>query len=155
MCIRDSSIAADQIFPSSATIAPEFIPEQLTAWLEAQNASISTGADLQDIAKKLRDRGYLSHSLTDPANADNTETWMSLVELSTFEKSAAGHNVARIDKMFKDLLTKQEQSSGTNLVGAAGDDEQFATAIALIAAVYVLRFTNSSSANLEAPEPEN
>lgn len=128
------SVAADQIFPSSATIAPEFIPEQLNNWLDAQNASISTGADLIDIAKKLRDRGYLSHSLTDPANAENTDTWMSLVELTSFEKSTAGHNVARIDKMFKDLLTKQEQSSGTNLVATAGDDEQFATAIALIAA---------------------
>jgi hypothetical protein len=128
------TIDPNQITPSTATIAPEFIPEQLTAWLEAQNASISTGADLIDIAKKLRDRGYLSHSLTDPANADNTETWMSLVELSSFEKSTAGHNLARIDKMFKDLLTKQEQSSGANQVATAGDDEQFATAIALIAA---------------------
>lgn len=128
------AVAANQIFPSVATIAPEFIPEQLTAWLDAQKASISNGADLEDIAKKLRDRGYLSHSLTDPANAENTDTWMSLVELSSFEKSTAGHNVARIDKMFKDLLTKEEQSSGRNLVAAAGDDEQFATAIALIAA---------------------
>lgn len=128
------AVDPNQIFPSAGTIAPEFIPEQLTAWLEAQNVSISTGSDLLDIAKKLRDRGYLSHSLTEPATLDNAETWMAQIELSSFEKSTAGHNIARIDKMFKDLLTKQEQTSGTNLVATAGDDEQFATAIALIAA---------------------
>lgn len=128
------AVDASQLFPSAASIDTAYIPEQLTAWLDAQNVSISTGADLQDIAKRLRDRGYLSHSLTDPATPENTETWMSLAELSTFEKSTAGHNLARMNQMFKDLLTKQEQSSGANKVGAAGDDEQFATAIALIAA---------------------
>ena len=128
------AVDANQILPSSASISSDLIPEQLTTWLDAQNVSISTGSDLLDIAKKLRDRGYLSHSLTDPATSDNQETWMTLIELSSFEKSTAGHNMARIDKMFKDLLTKQEQTTGTNLVATAGDDEQFATAMALIAA---------------------
>lgn len=128
-------VNAADILPSSASIREDLIPEQLVAWLEAQkDIGISDGTGMVAIAKRLRDRGYLSHSLISPVSVENQSTWMTLIEQSNFEKSTAGHNQARINNMFKDLLTKQEQSSGKNLVATAGDDEQFATAIALIAA---------------------
>jgi hypothetical protein len=125
-----------QPLPTSNQIAEDVIPEQIKTWLGLQNIKVTTGDDLLALAKLLRDRGYLSHGLETPvASEEQSSTWLSLVDGLRFEKSTSGHNMSRIDKMFGDLL-EQQTSVGPrgNLVATAGDDEQFATAIALLAA---------------------
>jgi hypothetical protein len=54
----------------------------------------------------------------------------------TFQPSASGHSLARIDAMFGRLLERETDpraAASENYVAAVGDDEQFATAVALIA----------------------
>lgn len=130
-------LTADQIEPGSPSIPKELVPEAITEWLELQKiTSAANGQDIVALAELLRKRGYLSHSLVEPVAAENqAETWLNKAggEI-TFQPSTPGHNLGRISKMFADLNALQSRSSGkANLVGAIGDDEQFATAIALIA----------------------
>ena len=52
-------------------------------------------------------------------------------------RSAAGHSYDRIDRLFTELNERESEvadSPGASLVAAVGDDEQFAAAVALIAA---------------------
>ena len=54
----------------------------------------------------------------------------------TFQPSASGHSLARIDAMFARLLERETDpraAASENYVAAVGDDEQFAVAVALIA----------------------
>ena len=54
----------------------------------------------------------------------------------TFQPSASGHSLARIDAMFARLLERETDpraAASGNYVAAVGDDEQFAVAVALIA----------------------
>jgi hypothetical protein len=125
-----------QPLPLSNQIAEDVIPEQIKTWLGLQNIKVTTGDNLLALAKLLRDRGYLSHGLEAPvASEEQSSTWLSLVDGLRFEKSTSGHNMSRIEQMFVDLVDQQNRvGSRGNLVATAGDDEQFATAIALIAA---------------------
>lgn len=109
---------------------------ELAAWVDAQ-AVPRTGAGLTELVERLRERGYLSHSLTDaPGSAD----WIAALEADgpyAFLGSRAGHSAARIEELFADLAA-QERRAGADadpgaLVAAVGDDEQFATAAALLA----------------------
>ncbi|MEY4451799.1 MAG: hypothetical protein RLZZ380_920 [Actinomycetota bacterium] len=129
-------VVASEITPGSPSIDKDLIPENLTNWLAKQtDLNIVDGATLKDAAKRLRDRGFLSHSLVEPASdATQTVTWINQVDGLEFTQSTAGHNVSRIDQMFKDLIAQEDRvGKRGNLVATAGDDEQFATAIALIA----------------------
>ena len=54
----------------------------------------------------------------------------------TFQPSASGHSLARVDAMFGRLLERETDTraaASENYVAAVGDDEQFAAAVALIA----------------------
>jgi len=107
---------------------------ELTAWVDAQEVS-RDGAGFLEAVALLRQRGYLSHSLTDDAGAAR---WIAALEADggySFEPSVAGHSVARIEAMFGDLNERAAAAGeeSTDLVAAVGDDEQFATAAALIA----------------------
>ena len=82
---------------------------------------------------RLRERGYLSHALNVP---EAGAAWGRALPGYTFQPSASGHSLARIDAMFGRLLDRPRRrstDSGESLVAAIGDDEQFAVATALMA----------------------
>lgn len=109
------------------------IPDSLVNWVQAQGVS-ADGAGLAELITRLRERGYLSHSLDTPAAGSG---WASELAGYSFAPSLAGHSVDRIDSLFTSLLEKQTASGSADnakLVAAVGDDEQFAVAAALIAA---------------------
>lgn len=134
--LSETEVQAEDVVPGTPTLDEAFIPDSLKTWLAAQpDIAITDGSGMVSIAKRLRDRGFLSHALTAPvATETQTVTWVAAVEGLEFQQSTAGHNVSRIDQLFKDLNAQQERvGKRGNLVATAGDDEQFATAIALIA----------------------
>lgn len=107
----------------------------LAAWVEQQDVP-RTSAGVVELIKRLKDRGYLSHSLQEN---DNSRGWVE--ELSSadyvFQPSYAGHSAARVEELFTALYDQQravgEDADQESLVAAIGDDEQFATAAALLA----------------------
>lgn len=107
-------------------------PDSLRAWVD-EHSSGSGGAALAGLVGLLRERGYLSHGL---AAGEDAPVWMDALSDYTFQPSASGHSLARIDSMFARLLEREgdprAEASG-NYVAAVGDDEQFAVAVALIA----------------------
>ena len=110
------------------------LPQSVTDWIGDQDQP-RTGAGLLELIDRLRARGYLSHSLEAPTSAP--WAWMGPLGDYQFEASRAGHSLARIDRLFQ-RLNEQAQAAGPDaknaeLVGAVGDDEQFAVAAALIA----------------------
>jgi hypothetical protein len=111
------------------------VPQSVCDWLNLQDADVSTADGFEKLVQTLRARGFLSHSLDLPKG---DQSWTSLLPKSyTWVTSRAGHSTGRIDQMFKDLISLQEASKpgtpNTKLVATAGDDEQFATAAALLA----------------------
>ena len=75
-------------------------------------------------------------SATRSRSATETPLWMQSLPDYTFQPSASGHSLARIDAMFARLLERETDpraAASENFVAAVGDDEQFATAVALIA----------------------
>ncbi|MGP3535878.1 DUF3488 and transglutaminase-like domain-containing protein [Microbacterium sp. RD1] len=108
-------------------------PDNLARWVD-EHAAGSDGAALAGLVDLLRERGYLSHALqVDPADPPS---WMEGLGGYSFQPSAAGHSLARVDQLFERLLERESdpraEASG-NYVAAVGDDEQFAVATALIA----------------------
>lgn len=108
----------------------------LAAWVEDQGLG-RTGADLIELIERLRERGYISHALTQSADSQLWLADLSAKANYTFQASRAGHSGARIEEMFA-ALTEQELRAGSTapaqaLIAAIGDDEQFATASALVA----------------------
>ncbi|MRG61796.1 hypothetical protein GE115_18225 [Agromyces sp. CFH 90414] len=108
----------------------------LVAWLELQQVP-RTGAGLIDLVDRLRDRGYLSHSVLDDASA---QSWISALASSGgygFLPSYAGHSRARIEELFAELVDQQRRAGDSPteemLISGVGDDEQFAVAAALVA----------------------
>lgn len=130
----DAKIGADPA-QSDPLVDVESMPE-LDRWLRTQQLP-SSGEGLTEAIKRLRDRGYLSHSLT---NEEGEREWSSALATeygTTFVTSPGGHSIARIEQVFKQL-NDQESAAGDRpkermLVAGIGDDEQFATAAALIA----------------------
>jgi len=107
------------------------VPDTLSEWLE-NNPVETSGAGLAEAISNLRQRGFLSHSV----DAADSPWVQDLTPGFQFTPSAAGHSLGRIDLMFRELNERQQQAgtaTGAALVATAGDDEQFATAAALIA----------------------
>lgn len=108
----------------------------LVAWVEAQELDRSGGA-LVELVERLRERGYVSHSLRD---GPDSNAWVSGLSARTsfeFQGSRSGHSAARLEELFESLLDQQGRA-GANadpelLVAGVGDDEQFAPAAALLA----------------------
>jgi hypothetical protein len=120
------SITAPGADPSVA------VPDSVKTWIEQQKAG-SGGAALETLVTRLRDRGYLSHALAVPADG---AAWMRPLGAGySFQPSASGHSLARVDALFRQLLDRQTTAgaSASSLVAGIGDDEQFAVATALIA----------------------
>lgn len=109
---------------------------QLTRWLDAQQ--LPAGAEgLLEAVERLRERGYLSHSLTD---GEGERVWLETVSAdygTKFVPSPGGHSIARVEQLFRQLNEQQEAAGdgadARALVAAIGDDEQFSAAAALIA----------------------
>lgn len=118
------------------TTDPTLIPESLTKWVDLQGVS-GDGNGLETLIKRLRARGYLSHSLTAPAAESGNSAWTTALPGYSFKPSLAGHSTGRVGDLFQQLIDKQQTASDqTNdalLVAAVGDDEQFAAAAALLA----------------------
>jgi hypothetical protein len=107
-------------------------PESLRTWVD-EHVSGSGGAALAGLVQLLRERGYLSHAIE---VGPTPPLWMQSLPDYTFQPSASGHSLARIDAMFGRLLERETDpraAASENYVAAVGDDEQFATAVALIA----------------------
>ena len=107
-------------------------PESLQRWV-AEHVEGSGGAALAGLVQLLRERGYVSHALSiGPATPP---AWVSELPGYSFEPSASGHSLARIDVMFRALLEREAEVENADLplVAAVGDDEQFAVAVALVA----------------------
>lgn len=123
---------ADAEAPGGAS-AGVAAPDRLATWVE-EHSTGKDGAALVGLIDLLRERGYLSHGLT--ASEESPPVWTQALADYTFQPSAAGHSLARVDAMFDRLLTREAdpraEASG-NYVAAVGDDEQFAVAAALIA----------------------
>lgn len=115
---------------------PERHP-MLIAWVDRQLVG-RTGADFLELVDRLRERGYISHSSRQTVAS---QQWISALEARAgfeFHGSRPGHSAARIDELFAELI-EQEQRAGafaqpSDLVAGIGDDEQFATAVSLLAA---------------------
>lgn len=137
--VRAGEASLPESFPgeqgAQAGISADDYPE-LAEWVDRQGVARS-GAGLAELVERLRARGYLSHGLTD---GDGSAPWILALQTEApyaFQSSRAGHSAARIEELFADL-NDQEQRAGEDaapesLVAAVGDDEQFATAVALLA----------------------
>lgn len=118
-----------------STLDPDAYPA-LVEWAEMQEQP-RTGAGFVELVDRLRARGYLSHALLDDATAAGWIGALEQTEGYAFASSYAGHSAARIEEVFTTLID-QERRAGSDaapelLVSAVGDDEQFATAAALLA----------------------
>lgn len=107
----------------------------LDAWIEQQDLP-RTGASVVELVDRLRARGYLSHSSRD----DDSAPWVAALAARAgyeFAPVRSGHSTMRIEELFTSLLEQERRAgagaSGEMLVAGIGDDEQFATAAALIA----------------------
>lgn len=113
----------------------ETMPE-LARWLEMQQLP-ANGEGVQTAIERLRERGYLSHSLTDGEGERDWITALSDEYGTRFVTSPGGHSIARLEILFAQLSDQQraagEQATESMLVAGIGDDEQFAAAAALVA----------------------
>lgn len=137
----------------SGGIPADAVPESVTSWVRQQELP-ADGAGLAEAVRRLRDRGYLSHSLLGTAggaidsplpdsggSAPAAAAWVLELQQRVpgfrFESSLPGHTMARIDALFDALLTREAaagpEATAEQLVAAVGDDEQFAVAAALVA----------------------
>jgi len=148
--------------PGGVVIDSARIPQSLTDWVTRQGVS-RTGAGLAQLVATLREQGYLSHALTEPSTV--TE-WQRALGSYAFAGSAAGSSYDRIDRLFADLNARALQvadTPGASLVAAVGDDEQFAAAVALMAAdlgfssrvVMGVRLTDTDPTGWSAPPCED
>ena len=129
---------ASLVLSATAPVGAVAPPASLTTWMKAQDAGVD-GQALAELVDRLRSRGYLSRALATPPDGEPAR-WMAELGEYSFQPSASGHSLARIDAMFRQLLDREAEvaaggagTEGGSLVAAIGDDEQFATAVVLIA----------------------
>jgi Transglutaminase-like superfamily len=108
----------------------------LVDWVKAQGEP-RNAQGLGVLISRLMERGYLSHSLEKTAQSKAWIAALSSRSTYAFEASYAGHSVARVESLFTSLLNQQRTAGShatrAQLVSGVGDDEQFATAAALLA----------------------
>ncbi|KAA9087332.1 transglutaminase domain-containing protein [Microbacterium radiodurans] len=133
--ILETTDALASLVPArgAASLGEEIVPASVSEWIEAQ-AVPGGGAGLETLIDRLRARGFLSHALS--LTADAVPAWAAELGDYTFQPSRAGHSSDRIDALFTDLITRENEVGGDDdaaLVAAVGDDEQFAVAALMIA----------------------
>jgi hypothetical protein len=108
----------------------------LVDWVKAQDVPRNAHG-LQLLLSRLVARGYLSHALEQSAQSKAWTAALDARSAYAFQASYAGHSVARIESLFTTLLSQQRTAGAhatrAQLVSGVGDDEQFATAAALLA----------------------
>jgi hypothetical protein len=110
-------------------------------WVKAQRVPRS-GDGLLELISRLRARGYVSHStLPIPEGSTVRPAWaQGFNEGFAVTPAYSGHSRARIEQLFDQLLTRERKAGvgadASQLVAGIGDDEQFATAAALLARYY-------------------
>ncbi|MGO2746707.1 transglutaminase domain-containing protein [Microbacterium sp.] len=127
----------------------------LVQWAAMQDQP-GTGAGYLELIDRLRSRGYLSHGLLEDEAAAGWIADLKESEGYSFAPSYAGHSAARIEELFTALID-QEVRAGSGaapelLVSAVGDDEQFATAAALLAQYWGLESRVVIGARLASAE---
>ena len=132
--VEDAAPGARPVSETSL-IDLEALPE-LARWLELQ-ALPATGEGVTTAVERLRQRGYLSHSLTDGPGEGAWLEGLGTTSPIRFVSSAGGHSEARLEQLFEQLNEQQlaagEDPTPAMLVAGIGDDEQFAAAAALVA----------------------
>ncbi|MFA5606229.1 MAG: transglutaminase domain-containing protein [Leucobacter sp.] len=120
---------------SAPLIDLEQVPE-LARWIDRQ-ALPADAEGFTRLAEMLRERGYLSHAMSESAGETRWLARLAEEYGTVFEASAGGHSLARVEAMFTQLNAQQsaagEDADSAQLVAAVGDDEQFAAATALLA----------------------
>lgn len=119
----------------SPLIDLESVP-QLARWLTLQELPAS-GEGVTRAIERLRERGYLSHSLTDSAGESAWLLALAPDHAIRFVSTPGGHSAGRLEQLFIQLTEQQlaagDDASQAMLVAGIGDDEQFAAAAALVA----------------------
>lgn len=116
------------------------LPE-LYSWLEREQLSLATVADVQAAVDKMMWASYLGHSLDDPTEVTGGRegTWLEdLPATYDLRKSYGGHNLRAIDanvfaKLSDPSVPDCSGPQDNSCAAIVGDDEQFAVAAALIA----------------------
>jgi hypothetical protein len=122
--------------PGGEPLVSENDYAELAEWVESQEVP-RTGDGLAELFTRLRDRGYLSHSLSQGVGAAPWIADLQSRSAYVFQSSYAGHSLARVEQIFAEL-SDQQRNAGLDgdqqlLVAAVGDDEQFAAAAAVLA----------------------
>jgi hypothetical protein len=130
--------------PASGELgAPSGVPQveldetpEMATWIDHQNVA-ADAEGLTEMIDRLRARGYLSHAMSE---SEGERVWLERLSEqygTSFEPSAGGHSLARIEDLFAQLNAQQaaagENPDEAQLVAGVGDDEQFAAAAALVA----------------------
>jgi hypothetical protein len=149
-----SGASLSDVQGGESLLDPEVHPA-LVEWAEMQELP-RTGAGYLELIDRLRERGYLSHALLDDPAAEAWITALKEEKGYSFAPSYAGHSAARIEELFTSLVEQQrragEDATPEMLVAAVGDDEQFATAAALLARAWGLESRVVLGARLPAAE---
>ncbi|MDE0572061.1 hypothetical protein ON058_01370 [Demequina sp. B12] len=119
--------------PGKGSVNSSFIPESLRDWVANQGVT-KDGEGLAQLITTLRERTYLSHALME---GDEVAAWQQALGDYAFMAAPSGHSYDHMDRMFTALneqaVAAGEGASEAQLVAYAADDEQLATAVALIA----------------------
>jgi hypothetical protein len=124
-----------------ATLLEDSLYPTLIDWVKLQKQP-RTGEGLTELITRLRARGYLSHSTLDPEVDARSQKWVAALSGNQYQftSSYSGHSRARVEDLFSQLVSLERKAGAeavsTQLVAAIGDDEQFATAAALLARYY-------------------
>jgi hypothetical protein len=130
-----TGLAGAGMSPGSSSVDSSVIPESLRTWVDRQDVT-RDGTGLAVLVDRLRARGFLTHvsSLASEPSSD----WADALSGYSAVEAPAGHSFDRIDRLFTALNEREAQvgegAEDIALVAAAGDDEQFAVAIALLSA---------------------
>ncbi|WP_062210445.1 transglutaminase-like domain-containing protein [Demequina oxidasica] len=149
--------------PGVSTISPELIPDSLHEWVTRQDTT-ADAAGLAELVRRLRVRGYLSHAIESTTDGE-TPAWQRALGEYSFASSASGHSFDRIDRLFQQLNEREGEVGNADeelLVSGVGDDEQFATAVAMLASdmgfpsrvVIGARLTDTDAQGFAAPPCE-
>lgn len=133
------------------------LPDPIAKWIDDQDQP-RTGSGLLELVDRLRQRGYLSHSLS-KEDGSSPFAWVGELPEYVFEPSRGGHSLDRITRLFERLNEQAEAAAAGGLgeteealVAAPGDDEQFAVAAALIADYFGFNTRIAVGARLGAQE---
>lgn len=142
--------------PGSSLLGDALLPA-MEDWVKLQ-AAPRNAEGLVGLIDSLRARGYISHAVAEP---EGTGGWVgALADRASFvfQPSYSGHSQSRVEALFTTLIVQQrlagEDAEDDTLVSAVGDDEQFATAAALLARYYGFESRVVIGVRLDSDDPD-